>query len=55
MNFLGVDTSSEYLTVVACKGDKRETRFSKDCLRSHSVRLMDEIDAALDKLFPETK
>lgn len=50
MNFLGVDTSSEYLTVVACKGDKRETRFVKDCLRSHSVRLMDEIDAALSAL-----
>ena len=46
MNFLGVDTSSEYLTVIACKGDKSETRFYKDCLRNHSVRLMEEIDSA---------
>lgn len=46
MNFLGVDTSSEYLTVVACKGEKQVTRFYKDCLRNHSVRLMEEIDSA---------
>lgn len=46
MNFLGVDTSSEYLTVVACKGERQETRFFQDCLRSHSVRLMEEIDSA---------
>ena len=50
MNFLGVDTSSEYLTVVACKGDKQETRLIQDCLRNHSVRLMDEIDSALNAL-----
>lgn len=50
MNFLGVDTSSEYLTVIACKDGKCETRFSSDCLRSHSVRLMDEIDSALSAL-----
>ena len=50
MNFLGVDTSSEYLTVVACKGERKETRFFKDCLRNHSVRLMDEIDSALNAL-----
>lgn len=50
MNFLGVDTSSEYLTVVACKGEKTETRFLRDCLRNHSVCLMEEIDAALSAL-----
>lgn len=50
MNFLGVDTSSEYLTVAACKGDKYETRFLTDCLRNHSVRLMAEIDSVLSAL-----
>ena len=50
MNFLGVDTSSEYLTVVARKGEKCETRFIKDCLRAHSVRLMDEIDSVFSAL-----
>ena len=50
MNFLGVDTSSEYLTVIACKGDKSETRFYNDCLRNHSVRLMEEIDSAFNAL-----
>lgn len=50
MNFLGVDTSSEYLAVVARKGDKSETRFLTDCARSHSVRLMSEIDSALSAL-----
>lgn len=50
MNFLGVDTSSEYLTVIAAKGERSETRFIKDCLRNHSVRLMDEIGSALSAL-----
>lgn len=50
MNFLGVDTSAEYLTVIACKGDKCETRLVRDCARAHSVRLMQEIDGALSAL-----
>ena len=50
MNFLGVDTSGEYLSVIACKENNYVTRFSKDCARSQSVRLMDEIDAALSSL-----
>ena len=50
MNFLGVDTSGDYLTVIACKGEKSEVRYFKDCTRSHSVRLMEEIDKALSAL-----
>ena len=50
MNFLSVDTSGEYLSVIACKENNYVTRFFKDCARSQSVRLMDEIDAALSAL-----
>ncbi len=50
MNFLGVDTSAEYLTVIAQKGENRTARFITDCSRAHSVRLMDEIDGALREL-----
>lgn len=50
MNFLGVDTSMEYLTVIATKGEQCEVRFVTDCARNHSVRLMEEIDAAMKVL-----
>ena len=50
MNFLGLDTSGDYLTVIACKSGKSEVRYLKDCTRSHSVRLMEEIDGALSAL-----
>ena len=33
--------------MIVSKGDKCETRFVQDCLRNHSVRLMEEIDSAL--------
>lgn len=46
-NFLAVDTSSKYLTVVANKGDKCVVRHLSDCTAKHSVILMDEIDKAL--------
>lgn len=47
MNFLGLDTSGDYLTVIACKNGKSVVRYIKDCTRSHSVRLMEEVDGAL--------
>ena len=50
MNFLGLDTSGDYLTVIACKNGKSEVRYIKDCTRSHSVRLMEEIDGVLSSL-----
>lgn len=46
-NFLAVDTSSRYLTVLAVKGEKAVLRFKEDCALKHSVVLMDEIDKAL--------
>lgn len=48
-NFLGIDTSSRYLTVVAQKGGKTVVRHLADCAMRHSVILMDEIDAALNE------
>ncbi|MDE6441477.1 MAG: tRNA (adenosine(37)-N6)-threonylcarbamoyltransferase complex dimerization subunit type 1 TsaB [Clostridia bacterium] len=45
-NFLGIDTSSRYLTVLAVKGNKVAVRHLPDCAMQHSVVLMDEIDRA---------
>lgn len=54
-NFLAVDTSSRYLTVLAKKGEKTVIRHVADCAMQHSVVLMDEIERALDEagLTPE--
>lgn len=49
-NFLAVDTSSRYLTVLAQKGERRVLRHLEDCAMKHSVMLMDEADKALDEL-----
>lgn len=46
-NFLAIDTSSRYLTVLAQKGDKQVLRHLGECAMKHSQILMDEIDAAL--------
>ena len=46
-NFLAIDTSSRYLTVLAQKGDKQVLRHMSECAMKHSQILMDEIDAAL--------
>ena len=48
-NFLAVDTSCEYLTVVAYKDGKATTAFLPDCSMRHSVTLMNEIDGVLKK------
>lgn len=48
-NYLCVDTSSRYLTVIAAHGDKVALRHVPDCALNHSVVLMDEIDAALEE------
>lgn len=45
-NFLAIDTSSRYLTVLAVKGAKAVLRHLPDCALQHSVVLMDEIDKA---------
>lgn len=49
-NFLAIDTSSRYLTVVAAKGGKTAKRYLPDCAMRHSVILMDEIDKALKEI-----
>ncbi len=49
-NYLAVDTSSRYLTVVACKGEKKVVSHLADCAMNHSVVLMDQIDKALDEV-----
>ena len=46
-DFLAVDTSSKYLTVIAKKGDKTVRRYLGECAMKHSVILMSEIDEAL--------
>lgn len=46
-DFLAVDTSSKYLTVLASKGGKKVLRHIEDCAMRHSVILMDEIDKAM--------
>lgn len=45
--FLAIDTSSQYLTVLAQNGEKSSLRYIPDCAMRHSVILMDEIDKAL--------
>ena len=47
MNFLAVDTSSEYLTVVAVKDGKATLSCLPDCSMRHSVALMNEVERVL--------
>ena len=48
-NFLAIDTSSRYLTVLAQKGDRQVLRHHAECAMKHSEILMDEINAALNE------
>lgn len=48
-NFLAVDTSGSYLTVVACKNGQAHTVFLPDCAMKHSVSVMPAVDEALQK------
>jgi tRNA threonylcarbamoyl adenosine modification protein YeaZ len=48
-NFLAVDTSSDYLTVVAVKDGKATTTYIPDCAMKHSVTLMNAVDETLDR------
>ncbi len=49
-NFLAIDTSSRYLTVLARKDGKSALRHLPDCAMKHSVILMGEIDCALKEV-----
>ena len=48
-NFLAIDTSSRYLTVLAQKGERVVLRHLPDCSMQHSVILMGEIERALNE------
>lgn len=48
-NYLAIDTSSRYLTVLAVKGEKKVLRYNPDCAMQHSVTLMDEVQAAMQE------
>lgn len=46
-DYLAIDTSSKYLTVLAVKGQKKVLKYLPDCAMKHSVVLMGEIENAL--------
>lgn len=48
-NFLVVDTSCKYLSVVACKNGQTYSSFTPDCSMRHSTTLMEKIDETLRK------
>lgn len=55
MNFLAIDTSNEYLTVIASKGGQDAVTFEPQCGMQHSVRLMGAVEETLQRarLSPE--
>lgn len=48
-NFLVVDTSCKYLSVVACKDGQTFSCFVPDCAMRHSTTLMEKIEETLTK------
>jgi tRNA threonylcarbamoyl adenosine modification protein YeaZ len=48
-NFICVDTSSHYLTVLCVKGDKKVKKYIENCAMKHSVMLMGVVDEALNE------
>lgn len=48
MNYLAIDTSGKYLTVIA-NGKQKSVRHLEDCALKHSVVLMGEIENALSE------
>ena len=54
-NFLAVDTSQNFMCVVACKDGKTYSSFTPDCAMKHSVLLMQKVDEALDALQMDAK
>ena len=50
MNFLAIDTSADYLTVVAKKGEREKILFESDCAMRHSSRLMGAIEETLGEI-----
>ncbi len=54
-NYLAIDTSGDYLTVVARKGEKTFVTFEENCAMRHSERLMSAVGETLSRagLTPE--
>ena len=50
MNFLAIDTSADYLTVVAKKGEREKILFESACAMRHSSRLMGAIEETLGEI-----
>ena len=48
-NFLAIDTSSKYMTVLAAKDGKTFVSYVPDCAMRHSMLLMGEIDKVLSE------
>lgn len=48
-NYLAIDTSGSYLTVLAVKDGEAFWEFLPDCAMSHSVNLMNAVDKTLEK------
>ena len=48
-NFLAIDTSGNYMSVVARKNGEVFSAFLPDCAMSHSVRLMETVDQLLKR------
>ena len=48
-NFLAIDTSCNFLTVVAVKDGKEFCEFLPDCSMRHSVQLMEAVDSVLQR------
>ncbi len=49
MNFLAVDTSGNFMSVVVCKGEEVYSSFTPDCAMKHSVLLLPKIEETLEK------
>lgn len=49
-DFLAVDTTSRYLTVLAKKGERKKLICLEDCAMKHSRMLMGEIERAMDEV-----
>ena len=49
MNFLAIDTSNDYLCVMAVKDGEVVTAFTPDCAMKHSVSLMTAVDDVLQR------
>lgn len=46
--FLAIDTSSNYLTVIA-KGEKTAVTYLSDCTMNHSVKLLENVEKTLEE------